>query len=189
LALAILTLLAEAPSHPYEMRQKMHERHHDRAIPLKSASIYDTVERLAQQGLIEPVETTREGRRPERTVYRITPAGTDEMETWVREMVEKPSPEYPRFGAALMFIAALRHKAEVINLLEYRAAAFDIQIAAGDALLRAMPPDLARLFAIEEEYAQAMRRAEMQWLRKTIAELKDGTLEWPAILEAEWPIA
>ena len=33
LALAVLQLLAEAPMHPYEMKQKMHERGQERAIP------------------------------------------------------------------------------------------------------------------------------------------------------------
>jgi hypothetical protein len=49
--------------------------------------------------------------------------------------------------------------------------------------VRGLPPDLPRLFAIEEEYAQAMRRAELEWLRRTIAELKAGTLDWPQMLE------
>jgi hypothetical protein len=43
------------------------------------------------------------------------------------------------------------------------------------------------LFVIEEEYGQAMRRAELVWLRHTVAELKDGTLEWPRMLtDSEW---
>ena len=46
MALAVLELLAEGPKHPYEIKQLMHERGVDRAIPLKGASIYDTVERL-----------------------------------------------------------------------------------------------------------------------------------------------
>jgi hypothetical protein len=50
-------------------------------------------------------------------------------------------------------------------------------------MLRDLPPDLPRLFAIEDEYTQAMRRAELAWLRRTIAELTEGTLEWPAMIE------
>jgi hypothetical protein len=50
-------------------------------------------------------------------------------------------------------------------------------------MLRDLPPDLPRLFAIEDEYTQAMRRAELEWLRRIIADLKDGTLEWPPMIE------
>jgi DNA-binding PadR family transcriptional regulator len=183
LALAILELLAEGPMHPYEMKQKMHERGTERAIPTKPASIYDTVERLTRAGFIAPVETNREGRRPERTIYRLTGAGADELESWLRQLVEEPSREYPRFGAALMFLGALRRKEEAINALERRVTAFEAEIAAVDTILHGLPPDLPRLFAIEDEYTQAMRRAELEWLKRTIAELRDGSLEWPAMIE------
>src|ERR1700716_2988403 len=161
LALAIHELLAEGPKHPYEIKQHMHQRGTHRAIPTKSASIYDTVERWTKAGFIAPVETNREGRRPERTIYRLTAAGADELESWLRQLVEEPSREYPRFGAALMFLGALRHKEEAIKALERRAAAFEEAIASVDSMLRDLPPDLPRLFAIEDEYTQAMRRAEL----------------------------
>jgi len=189
LSLAVLVLLTEAPMHPYEMKQKMHERGQERAIALKAASIYDTVERLVKAAFIEPVETNREGRRPERTIYRLTQAGANELDAWLRQLLEEPSREYPRFAAALMFLGALRRKEEAIKVLERRAAAFAAEIAAVDALLRGVPAGLPRLFLIEDEYAQAMRRAELDWLERTVTELKDGTLEWPKMVEHEWPMA
>src|SRR3984893_8457715 len=190
LALAILALPAERPKHPYEMKQHMHQRGVHRAIPTKAASIYDTVERLTKAGFIEPVLTNREGRRPERTIYRLTGAGGDELESWLRQLIEQPAREYPRFGAALMFVGALRRKEEAIKALERRAAAFEEEIENVDSMLRGLPPLLPRLFVIEDEYTQAMRRAELEWLRRTIAELKEGTLEWPSMIdEMEWPMS
>jgi DNA-binding PadR family transcriptional regulator len=189
LALAVLELLGERPMHPYEMKQTMHERGQERAIPLKPASIYDTVERLTRAGFIEPVVTNREGRRPERTIYQLTPAGADELDSWLRQLLEEPTREYPRFGAALMFVGALRRREEAIKVFERRANAFESEIAGVDTMMRGIPPDLPRLFAIEDEYTQAMRRAELDWLRRTIAELKDGSLEWPQMLEQERPMS
>jgi DNA-binding PadR family transcriptional regulator len=183
LALAVLELLAEAPMHPYEMNQRMHERHQDRAIPVKQASIYDTVDQLTRAGFIEPLLTNREGRRPERTIYQLTVSGAEELDSWLRKLLEEPTREYPRFGAALMFVGALLHKEEAIKVLERRATAFESEIASADTMIRALPPELPRLFTIEDEYAQAMRRAELEWLRRTIAELQDGSLEWPQMLE------
>ena len=75
LALAVLTLLVEAPSHPYEMQRKLVERGKDEVIQFKPASVYRMIERLEQGGLIEVMGTDREGKRPERTVYRITEDG------------------------------------------------------------------------------------------------------------------
>src|SRR5438105_9434497 len=97
LALAILNLLNEAPMHPYEMQIKMRERGHDRAIRIKAAPIYDTVGRLAKAGLIDVVETSREGRRPERTVYQITEAGHDELMTWLIDLIARPVPDFRHF--------------------------------------------------------------------------------------------
>src|SRR5438876_9967919 len=83
LALAVMNLLMERPMHPYEMKSTMKERGHDQVIRLKGGSIYDTVERLEAGGFIKSQETSREGRRPERTVYSITEAGREEFTGWL----------------------------------------------------------------------------------------------------------
>ena len=69
LALAVLGLLQERPMHPYEMAATLRSRHKDSAFKVNSGSLYDTVEALARERWIEPVENQRDGRRPERTVY------------------------------------------------------------------------------------------------------------------------
>src|SRR6267143_431683 len=79
LALAVMNLLMERPMHPYEMKLMMKERGHDLVIRLNGGSIYDTVERLEEGGFITSQAPSREGRRPERTVYTITPTGRDEI--------------------------------------------------------------------------------------------------------------
>src|SRR3979409_505815 len=160
LALAILELLAEGPKHPYEMKQHMHHRGTHRAIPTKAASSSDTLHRMPKAAFIDPLVTNREGRRPERTIYRLTASGADELESFLRQLVEQPSREYPRFGAALMFLGALRRKEEAIKALERRAAAFEEEIENVDSMLRGLPPFLPRLFALEAQSHQDMRRPE-----------------------------
>ena len=76
LALAVLALLFERPMHPYEMAATMRERHKEESIKLRYGSLYTVVETLQRDGLIEPHETSRDGRRPERTVYTLTDAGS-----------------------------------------------------------------------------------------------------------------
>jgi len=44
-------------------------------VKLNYGSLYGVVDALARDGLIEPVETSRDGRRPERTTYRLLEAG------------------------------------------------------------------------------------------------------------------
>jgi DNA-binding PadR family transcriptional regulator len=176
LALAVMNLLAEHPMHPYEMKSKMKERGHDQVIRIKGGSIYDTVERLEQGGFIEAQETSREGRRPERTVYKITETGRDEIMAWLRELLAQPINEYPQFGAALAFFAAL-DKDEVVRLLKLRAALLDGNATGEEKQLKSyLEMGLPRLFLVEGEYAVAMKRAELEWVRALIADIEAGRL-------------
>jgi len=184
-ALSVLNLLNERPMHPYEMRAKMRERGHDRAFRIRESSVYDTVTRLADRGFIEAVEVNREGRRPERTVYAITEAGRDELMVWLKELTSEPPAEAPALAAPLMFIYALGRDG-AIGALQQRAALLAAEISRSDAFRRAMLaeiPGFPRIFGIEEEYAQAMRQAELAWVRTTVAELRDGSLPWPSLEE------
>ena len=182
-ALSVLNLLNERPMHPYEMRSLMRERGHDRAFNIRESSVYDTVARLADRGFIEPVEVNREGRRPERTVYAITEAGRDELLVWLWDLASEPAEEFPPFAAPLMFIYSLGRD-RAIEAFKQRAARLEAAISSSAAYRQAFEselPDFPRLFGIEEEYAQAMRRAELAWVRGTLAELRDGTLTWPSL--------
>jgi DNA-binding PadR family transcriptional regulator len=180
-ALSVLNLLNERAMHPYEMRTLMRERGHDRAFKIRESSVYDTVARLAERGFIEPVEVSREGRRPERTVYAITEAGRDELLVWLWDLASEPAAEYPAFAAPLMFLYSLGRE-RALAAFAQRAARLEADISASDAYRRAFMgqlPDFVRLFGIEEEYTQAMRRAELDWVRTTLADLRDGTFPWP----------
>jgi DNA-binding PadR family transcriptional regulator len=65
----------EANSHPYEMRQKMKERHMLHYIKMQEGSLYYAINQLTKSGDVEPVKTEKEGGRPDRTVYKITESG------------------------------------------------------------------------------------------------------------------
>lgn len=177
LALAVMNLLMERPMHPYEMKLKMKERGHDQVIRLKGGSIYDTVERLEEGGFITSQAPSREGRRPERTVYAITERGHDEITAWMREMVSQPVNDYPQFAAALAFLAVL-DKDEVVRLLRARTVLLESQIARNQTVLENLQKTLAipRLFLVEAEYGVVMNRAELEWVRSLIRDIEDGTL-------------
>src|ERR1700682_2624826 len=89
-SLAVLGLLRERAMHPYEMQRQMHLRHTDELLALKRGSLYHAINQLQRDGFIEPVETSRAGRWPERTVYRITPDGDDELVNWLRDLLSTP---------------------------------------------------------------------------------------------------
>lgn len=163
--------------HPYEMKSKMKERGHDQVIRLKGGSIYDTVVRLEEGGFIESQATSREGRRPERTVYAITDTGRLEITAWMREMLAQPVNDYPQFAAALAFLAVL-DKDEVVRLLRARTALLESQIARNEQGLDNLQKTLGipRLFLVEAEYGVVVSRAEVEWVRSLIRDIEDGTL-------------
>ena len=178
LGVAIASLLDERPMHPYEISLCMRERHMEEAIKLNYGSLYHAVERLVHFKVIEPVETSRDGRRPERTVYRLTPAGRERFLDRLRELVATVSKEYHDFEAGLAFIHHL-DRAEAIELLNRRAQHLEYEIAGVDgsmAMLR--EKGLARLALVEVEHAQAMRRAQLEWTRGLARDITDGTLDW-----------
>jgi DNA-binding PadR family transcriptional regulator len=186
LALAILTLLGERPMHPYEMATNLRERGKAESIKINWGSLYTVVANLEKHGFIEATHTAREGRRPERTVYRITSDGREELSDWLRELIGTPEKEYPRFAAALSEIGAL-HPDEVAILLQRRLAALDADIAAQRASLAEWSKALPRLFLIESEYELALREAEGTWVRSLLEEMTAGTLpglaSWRAYYE------
>src|SRR5204862_343892 len=77
------------------------------SIKLNYGSLYSVVESLQKHGLIAARETSREGRRPERTVYEITPAGRVEFEDWLAELLSTPARDFTSLAAGLSLMAGL----------------------------------------------------------------------------------
>src|SRR5918911_633014 len=107
LALAVLSCLNERPMHPYEISTTLRSRGKEQSIKLNYGSLYAVVEALQKHGLITPRETTREGRRPERTVYEITEAGVTEFEDWLAELLSTPVRDFTSLEAGLSPVPGL----------------------------------------------------------------------------------
>lgn len=183
IALTVLALLTERPRHPYEMQRLMRERRKDFAVG-KARSFYDAVNRLLRDGLVEPLETSREGRRPERTVYQITDEGREEFVEWLSELLRTPVTEYPVFTVAVNFLAYLPPDA-VVQALQGRVVALEGEIAGLDAALRALQERLGlpRLVLLEHEHTRVLRRAELDWVQALIADIASGRLAWDVYLD------
>ena len=176
LAFLVLNLLAEAARHPYEMKRLIHWRGKDQFVTVNLDSLYHAIAQLERAALIEPVGTGREGRRPERTVYRANESGLDELRAWMRDLLVVPTNEFPTFIAALAHLPVLT-PVECRELLERRAIHLQAQIATIEVGLRGSA-DLPRVFVVEAQYALALKHAEQAWLRATIDDLRRGRLTW-----------
>jgi len=181
LALAVLAQLAEGPMHPYEIAATLRSRGKEHSIKLNYGSLYTVVDNLARHGLIAAVEARREGRRPERTVYRLTEAGQAELDDWMTELLSAPVKEYPQFEAALSLLPALGPD-EVLDSLRQRVSILEKAIDDERAQLTGLRTVLPRLVLLETEYGLRMREAELDWVRGLVSDLEDGSL--PGL--AEW---
>ncbi|MFK0249352.1 helix-turn-helix transcriptional regulator [Amycolatopsis azurea] len=185
LALAILSTLNERPMHPYEMASILKSRGKDRDMGIKWGSFYTVVGNLRKHGFIEAAESGRDGARPERTVYRITGEGRDEMLDWLRELLAGLASEEPKFVAGLSVMGWLGPD-EVIALLRTRLAALDEDVASTRAELARLLEEIPRLVLLEVEYHLAIRVAEAEWVRSILDELASGSMpglaEWRALV-------
>jgi len=176
LALAVLACCAERPMHPYEISTTLRTRGKEQSIKLNFGSLYSVVESLAKHGLIEAQQTVREGRRPERTIYAITPAGRAEMEDWLAELLSTPTKEYTSLEAALSLAAGLAPD-EVARLLTARAARLRMELGSVESgLAYTEEMGLPELFVIEEQYRRAIMQAELAFVTDLADRITRDTL-------------
>ncbi|MFO1475732.1 MAG: PadR family transcriptional regulator [Verrucomicrobiota bacterium] len=175
--LAVLSLVREEPMHPYQMLQWLRERHKDDVLDLKRGSLYHAIDRLCRQGLIEPAGTGRDGRRPERTVYRLTPEGRrrflERLRTWIAVPRRAPS----EFMGSLSFLVHLA-PADAAARLEARAAAVERESAALAAGLEQAREFVDPINLIESDYQLAMLQSELLWIRGALRTMRSGRLNW-----------
>ncbi len=172
LALAVLVLLYERPMHPYEMATTLRERGKEKSIRLNYGSLYTIIEQLLREKFIAVREVLKEGKRPEKTVYDLTPEGETELLDWMRELVSSPVKEYPQFEAALSLLPALPPE-EVVDLLQIRIGLLQKVIEGldeEDKACKAM--GLPRLFSLEREFYKAIAVAEFKFSKGLMADIQ-----------------
>ena len=186
LALSILQLLDERPMHPYELASTMRDRHHDEFIRLNFGSLYHTVEVLERNGWIVPTEREKEGRRPERTIYRLTKSGREVLVGVVSDILARPRREYPHFAAGLMFMHHLS-ASEAAEHLRNRTLALKATIEKLNGILAEVRAQgVSRLALIELEHKIAMLDAERRWVTNLEKEINDGRLEWNVGIDPDY---
>jgi DNA-binding PadR family transcriptional regulator len=191
LALAVMAVLSERPMHPYEMASTMRSRGHDESIRLNYGSLYSTVDGLARRGLIEPVETERAGKRPERTVYALTDAGRTEVTEWLEALLGTTTKEYPQFEAGLALMGVLAPE-RVIELLRARAALLEVDAQRLQSIVdTVVAQHVPRVFLVEMDYERALVEADLAFTRRLADELEagaiDGVDEWRAFHDGDAP--
>jgi DNA-binding PadR family transcriptional regulator len=90
--LLFLGLLAEGPKHGYEIKRQLQEDLGPKT-GLQIKSIYYPLQKMESRGLVEKEVGRKEGRFPEKYVYRLTPKGKKKFERLIEQSflsVERP---------------------------------------------------------------------------------------------------
>jgi DNA-binding PadR family transcriptional regulator len=174
LALAVLATVQQRPMHRYEIASIMRARGKDQDMNVKWGSLYTVVRNMEKHGFLETIGSSRQGARPERTIYQITEAGRRELVDWTRELISTPHPEHPRFAAGLSVLAVLPPR-EATALLQTRLGRLEESIDAERASIAETAEEVPRLFLVESEYGLAMLEAEVAWVRSILGELTSGS--------------
>src|SRR6266567_8136173 len=115
----ILGLLGARPMSGYDIKQAF-----DRALAsywnAGNSQIYTTLKKLSDEELVE-AEVIVQKSRPDRKVYRLTPAGEAELDRWLEEDVpERFSKD--DFLTKLFFCGETSDEAALKHFLEHRAS-------------------------------------------------------------------
>ena len=158
--LLLLGLLRRASMHGYQLMDFI-ERNLSTCTDLKKPTAYLALERLAQQGWVGEQEV-REGKRPPRKVYTITPAGEAEFQRLLALNLATYTPSKFPQDLGLAFADALP-PATVVALLEQRRA----MLAAELATARQAPPHGGTLQLLVE-HSIVHLESELAWLDRVI---------------------
>ena len=97
-----LGLLAEGPKHGYDIKRQI-EKELVPAIGLKIKSIYYPLKKMEEAGLIEK-EVGRQGRFPEKNIYRITAKGRKKFEDLISSSFVSVERPYFQMDLSLYFL-------------------------------------------------------------------------------------
>ena len=162
--LLLLGLLDQQRMHGYRLAEFLEHRL-ETVSDLSRPTAYRLLERLYHRGLVEG-SAEREGNRPERLVYQITPAGRVRLESLLREQLAAASTVYDSGNVALLFADRLP-LAERNALLARRRQSFAEQRERIAASASAHGPGTSPHLILEHSLAHL--DTEIAWLDQLIA--------------------
>lgn len=114
---ALLALLAQQPSHGYELKKRF-----DEALgpywPLQQAQVYNNLRSLEKSGLVELDARVVQANLPDQKRYRLTASGHKELAEWLAAPVHSTRKLKDEFYLKLVVLAAVvRSPGQLAELL------------------------------------------------------------------------
>jgi DNA-binding PadR family transcriptional regulator len=158
--LLLLGLLRGDEMHGYQLNEFI-DSHLDLMVHLKRPTAYRLLDKMADRGWVTYREE-REGNRPPRRVFAITPAGEKAFQRLLRTSLAKFEPIISPGNIGLLFLQALP-KAEAAELLQTRRA--HVEGALRQVQAHEAHPESASFMLLHQ--ARHLE-AELEWLDEVI---------------------
>jgi DNA-binding PadR family transcriptional regulator len=165
-------LAADGPMHGHQIRRKAELERADFWGRVKVSSLYATLRRMEEDGLIEAVERSQEGRFPARTVYAITAEGWRELsvlrDACFQDTAVGPDP----FDLALSFTGDL-DESQLRSTVNHRLSELRRQAEEMDRQERQVAQYLSPLDRVVYRHFQVRIEAEARWHEELLARLPE----------------
>ncbi|MCX5415353.1 PadR family transcriptional regulator [Streptomyces sp. NBC_00059] len=181
----LLGLLAAGPSHGYDLKRQYDARF-PQARPLAYGQVYTTLQRLVRDGLAAVDGTGSDG-GPERTLYRSTDEGADELDRWAEE-ITPPAPFvtneiFSKVVVSILVVAAAEsprtgrdgRRPDAAAYLRAQRAAHMERMRELTALKTTPGADLSTV--LSADYALVHLDADVRWMTTTAARIDTLTAE------------
>jgi DNA-binding PadR family transcriptional regulator len=184
---SLLAILDQGPCYGYQLRAEF-DRRTGGTWPLNVGQIYQTLERLERDGLVEKSRSDREGR----AYYEITDAGREAVEAWLSSPVERQAAARDELAIKLA-VAATLPRADLSRVVQAQRAATREALGELTRTREAIagpetPEDLAHLLIVDAQVFQL--EGELLWLdhaeRRLARAVADG-IAGPLELSTEVP--
>ncbi len=174
--LVILGLLRENPLYGYELKQII-EEHMGDWTSIAFGSIYFALDKLAEEGFVEKVSVEKEGRRPSRSVYRITEAGRQEFLHLLRESWQQVERQYFSLDICLFFIDALQPE-EILSYLRARQKILrdTLEHIESHRAEQVSQPEVPPVAQAIFDHSITHTRAELVWVTDLLDKMEGGNL-------------
>lgn len=170
--LSILTLVAEAPRHGYEIEQVIQERGMREWTEVGFSSIYYLLKKLERAGLVESrLQEAAHG--PARKVYHLTAAGGQVLQASLLQALSLPEPRPSRLLLAIGNLPALPPDQAIAALHQYRGhlAARRDHVRRRREAQQPLPYFVDALF----DYSLVLIQAEIDWVEQFVEQIRENT--------------
>jgi DNA-binding PadR family transcriptional regulator len=156
------SLARRGPMHGHQIRRVAQTDRTELWTDVKPGSLYGALHRMADEGLIAPVKTEREGNLPARTIYEITDTGREELDAHRDEALRTTKMPNDPFDLALNYIEDMPEET-VRAILTNRRQSYSARVIEWQHLLQRVEQYLSKLERMGFRHQILRLEAEIAW--------------------------